>query len=180
MKNDELLNMLEARFQAHPERHKGVEWAYVCARLERRPDKFRSLLEMEKTGGEPDVIGHDDATGEIIFADCSPETPLERRNTCYDRAGEQKRKKQGIEPTGNAQEMTEAMGIELMDEAQYHALQQLGEFDLKTSSWIRTPEDIHRLGGALFANRHYGRVFVYYNTTQAFYGARGFRGLLRV
>ena len=180
MKNDELLNMLETRFYAHSERHKGVEWAYVRARLEQRPDKFRSLLEMEKTGGEPDVIGRDDATGEILFADCAPETPLERRNTCYDHAGEQKRKKQGIEPTGNAQGMADDIGIELMDEAQYNALQQLGEFDLKTSSWIKTPEEIHRLGGALFANRHYGRVFVYYNTTQAFYGARGFRGLLRV
>lgn len=179
MTYDELFNVLEARFCAHPQRHEGIIWTRVRSRLEQRPDKLRSLLEMEKTGGEPDVIGAE-ATGEVIFADCSPETPLERRNTCYDHAGEQKRKKQGVQPSGNAQEMADDMGIELMDETQYHALQGLGEFDLKTSSWIKTPEDIHRLGGALFANRHYGRVFIYYNTTQAFYSARGFRGLLRV
>jgi hypothetical protein len=161
-------------------RHKGLEWAKVQARLEANTEKLRSLHEMERTGGEPDVIGHDKKTGEYIFCDCSAETPQGRRNICYDREGQQEREKRGVHPAGNAMDMAAALGIELLTEVQYRDLQKLGEFDTKTSSWIKTPADIRELGGALFADRRFGHVFVYHNTAPTFYSARAFRGSLRV
>jgi len=152
----------------------------VEARLKADGEKLRALGEMERTGGEPDVIGQDAYTGEVLFVDCSPETPAGRRNGCYDGEGEAQRVKKGIFPSGNAVDMAAAMGVQLLTEEQYRGLQQLGEFDLKTSSWIRTPPDVRKLGGALFMDRRYGRVFVYHNSAPSFYSVRGFRGLLRV
>lgn len=176
--HDELLAALEERFERHLSRHHGLRWADVWARLAARPDKLWSLYEMERTGGEPDVTGHDEATGEYIFTDCSAESPAGRRNVCYDRQAWEARKQN--RPGNNALDMAAAMGITLLSEAEYRALQELGEFDTKTSSWVQTPAAIRRLGGALFADRRYDHVFVYHNGAQSYYSARAFRGALRV
>ena len=177
---EELLRALKARFEENMNRHKGLEWAKVQAKLKANPEKLWSLNEMERTGGEPDVVGHDKNTGEYIFYDCSAESPKGRRNVCYDREGQEMRERQGVHPEGNAIDMAAAMGIELLTEEQYRELQRLGEFDAKTSSWVITPPDIRRLGGAIFTDRRYGYVFVYHNSAPSFYGVRGFRGSLRV
>lgn len=176
---EELLSTLQARFEDNMNRHQGLEWANVQARLEAHPEKLWSLHEMERTGGEPDVVGHDQKTGEIIFYDCSAESPAGRRNVCYDREG-WKARKPASRPENNALDMAAAMGIELLTEEEYRALQQLGDFDTKTSSWVQTPDEIRQLGGALFCDRRYGHVFVYHNGAQSYYSARGFRGSLRV
>lgn len=173
-----LLHTLAERFQGHPERHAGIAWADVAARLDARPAALRALQAMEDSGGEPDVIGRDGATGQLLFCDCAAETPSGRRSLCYDDAALHARKEN--KPAGSAMGMAAAMGIELLDEAQYRALQELGEFDLKTSSWLATPGEVRALGGALFGDRRYGRVFTYHNGVQSYYAARGFRGLLRV
>jgi hypothetical protein len=177
---EELLRVLKARFEKNMNRHKGLVWAAVQAKLEANPEKLWSLNEMEKTGGEPDVVGHDTKTGEYIFYDCSPETPKGRRNICYDHEGQAAREKQGLRPGGNAVGMAAAMGIELLTEEQYRELQKLGNFDTKTSSWVTTPADIRELGGALFVDRRFGKVFMYHNTAPCFYSGRAFRGSLRV
>ena len=175
---EELLSTLKARFEKNMNRHQGLEWAKVQAKLEANPEKLWSLHEMERSGGEPDVVGQDQKTGEYIFYDCSAQSPQGRRNVCYDREGQEARKEH--RPENNAMDMAAAMGIELLTEEQYRALQQLGEFDTKTSSWVQTPADIRKLGGALFADRRYGHVFVYHNGAQSYYGSRAFRGSLRV
>lgn len=175
---DDLLQRLQARFAAHPRRHAGIAWASVAARLDGHPAALAVLARMEASGGEPDVIGRDEASGQTLFCDCAAESPAERRSLCYDRAAWDARKE--AKPQGSAAEAAAAMGVELLDEAQYRALQALGEFDLKTSSWLATPADVRALGGALFGDRRYGRVFVYHNGAQSYYAARGFRGLLRV
>lgn len=175
---EELLRILKARFEKNVSRHKGVKWDHVLARLEANPVSLWSLYEMERTGGEPDVVGHDRKTGQTIFYDCSAESPSGRRSVCYDRQGLESRKEH--KPENNAIEMAAAMGIELLTEQQYRELQTLGEFDMKTSSWISTPADIRELGGALFCDRRYGHVFVYHNGAQSYYAARAFRGSLRV
>jgi len=177
---EELLRALKDRFENNMNRHKGLEWAEIQAKLEANTEKLWSLNEMERTGGEPDVIGHDKKTGETIFCDCSAESPTGRRNVCYDGKGQEEREKRGVHPEGNAVDMAAAMGIELLTEEQYRELQKLGDFDTKTSSWVTTPSDIRKLGGALFCDRRYGHVFVYHNSAPSFYGARGFRGSLRV
>jgi hypothetical protein len=177
-KREELFSLLKIRFDKNINRHKGVEWAKVQAKLEANPEKLWSLHEMEETGGEPDVIGHDKKTDEYIFYDCSAESPKGRRSTCYDREGLESRKEH--RPENNAVDMATAMGIELLTEDEYRALQQLGEFDIKTSSWLKTPAAIRKLGGALFADRRYDHVFVYHNGAQSYYGARAFRGSLKV
>jgi hypothetical protein len=174
-----LLETLKDRFEKNMNRHKGLEWAKVQAKLEANTENLRSLNEMERTGGEPDVVGHDPKTGEYIFYDCSAESPKGRRNVCYDRAGQQKREKEGLHP-GSAMDMAAAIGIEMLTEEQYHELQKLGEFDAKTQSWLKTPVEIRELGGAIFGSRHFGRVFVCPNTAPCFYQGRGFRGSLRV
>ncbi len=175
---DELLHVLRTRFEKNMNRHAGLVWADIQARLEANPQKLWSLHEMERTGGEPDVTGQDGKTGEFLFYDCSPESPIGRRNTCYDREAQQGRKEHA--PEQNAMDMAAEMGIDLLTEEQYRQLQLLGHFDAKTSSWINTPADVRRLGGALFADYRYGRVFVYHNGAPSYYGARGFRGCLRV
>jgi len=175
---EQLLQVLEARFEANAPRHRGIAWAKVRARLEKNPDALRSLSEMEATGGEPDVIGQDGHAGHFLFCDCSPESPPGRRSSCYDAQALESRKEN--KPASSAVEMAAAMGIDLLTEAQYRALQEIGEFDTKTSSWIRTPSEVRALGGALFCDRRYGRVFVYHNGAQSYYAARGFRGSLRV
>jgi len=175
---DRLLRSLQSRFEKNTDRHKGVAWEKVLAGLGSTPTALKSLQGMEGSGGEPDVIGRDDATGRFIFCDCSPETPIGRRSLCYDREALGARKEN--KPRGSAVEMAVSMGVELLSEEQYRVLQQLGEFDTKTSSWIATPEDVRSLGGALFGDRRFGRVFVYHNGAQSYYAARGFRGLLRV
>jgi hypothetical protein len=175
---DELLAALQARFQKHVERHSGLDWAKVQARLERDAQKLWSLQEMEQTGGEPDVIGQDKATGEILFVDCSAESPGGRRSLCYDREALESRKE--AKPRSNAADMASIMGVELLTEEQYRGLQELGKFDLKTSSWVKTPASIRKLGGAIFCDRRYDTVFVYHNGAESYYAARGFRGLLRV
>lgn len=175
---DQLLAILKDRFQKNPSRHRGVHWDTVEERLRSRPEKLQVLDEMERTGGEPDVVGYDEKSGEIVFFDCSPESPAGRRSLCYDRQGWESRKNH--KPSGNAMDTAAAMGIELLTEEQYRYLQQLGEFDTKTSSWIKTPESIRKLGGALFCDRRYGRVFVYHNSAGSYYASRGFRGILRV
>ena len=177
-KGEELLSALKARFEKNMDRHKGLEWAKVQAKLEANPEKLRSLHDMERTGGEPDVIGYDRKTGEYIFYDCSAESPKGRRSLCYDREALESRKKH--KPEDSATDMAAAMGIELLSEEQYRELQELGEFDTKTSSWVKTPADIRKLGGALFCDRRYGHVFVYHNGAESYYAARGFRGSLRV
>ncbi len=176
----ELFRALKARFEKNMNRHKGLEWTKVQAKLEINTEKLWSLNEMERTGGEPDVVGHDKKTGEYIFYDCSAESPKGRRNVCYDREGQEEREKKGVHPAGNAIDMAATMGIELLTEEEYRDLQKLGNFDMKTSSWVKTPSDIRKLGGAIFADRRYDHVFVYHNSAPSFYGVRAFRGLLRV
>jgi hypothetical protein len=176
----ELLRTLEARFEKNRNRHKGLEWAEVQARLGAYPERLWSLNEMERTGGEPDVVGHDKKTGEYIFFDCSAQSPKARRNVCYDRDGQKAREKEGLHPEGNVIDFAAAMGIEPLTEGQYRELQELGEFDTKTQSWLKTPPEIRELGGAIFADRRFGRVFVYHNTAPCFFSARAFRGSLRV
>lgn len=173
-----LLGALKARFEKNASRHKGLSWADVQAAVETRPEKLWSLHEMERTGGEPDVVGRDPKTGETLFCDCSAESPEGRRSLCYDPDALKSRKEH--KPKGSAVEMAEAMGIELLTEEEYRRLQTLGEFDTRTSSWVRTPSDVRSLGGALFCDRRYGKVFVYHNGAESYYGARGFRGSLRV
>jgi len=175
---EELLRALKARFEKNMNRHKGLEWAKVQARLEANTKKLWSLSEMERTGGEPDVVGFDKKTGEYIFYDCSAESPKGRRSLCYDRQALDERKEH--KPENNAIDMAAALGIELLTEEQYRELQKLGNFDTKTSSWITTPSEIRKLGGALFADYRYGNVFVYHNGAESYYAARGFRGSLRV
>jgi len=175
---EELLSTLKIRFEKNMNHHKGLEWAKVQVKLETNSEKLWSLNEMERTGGEPDVVGHDQKTGEYIFYDCSAESPKGRRSFCYDREGLESRKEH--KPENNAVEMATAMGIELLTEEQYRELQKLGEFDTKTSSWVKTPAEIRKLGGALFCDRRYDHVFVYHNGAESYYGVRGFRGSLRV
>jgi hypothetical protein len=176
--HEELSGKLKARFEKNMHRHKGIKWADVQKKLEAHPEKEWSLYEMERTGGEPDVAGFDKKTGEYVLFDFSAESPAGRRNVCYDREGLESRKT--ARPQNSAIDMANEMGIELLTEEQYRGLQKLGEFDTKTSSWIQTPADIRKLGGALFADRRYGNVFVYHNGAQSYYGARGFRGSMRV
>jgi hypothetical protein len=181
MKAEELeaaLERIKSRFLAHPERHRGVSWEAARGRLDARPEKLFALCAMEETGGEPDMIGIDEASGEYVFADCSPESPNGRRSLCYDEEALAARKEH--KPSGSALGMARSMGAELMDEAAYRAMQALGEFDLKTSSWVLTPPDVRGLGGALFMDRRYGRVFVYHNGADSYYAARGFRAILRL
>ena len=173
-----LLSALKVRFEKNMNRHKGLDWANVQAKLEANSEKLWSLNEMETTGGEPDVVGHDEKTGEYIFYDCSAESPKGRRSICYDRAALEARKEN--KPANNAMDMATAMGIEILTEDQYRELQKLGNFDAKTSSWILTPADIRKLGGALFGDFRYGTVFVYHNGADSYYAARAFRGSLRV
>ncbi len=175
---EELLKTLKARFEKNMNRHKGLEWAKVKAKLEASAEKLWSLNEMERTGGEPDVVGHDKKRGEYIFFDCSAESPKGRTSVCYDREGLESRKEH--RPENNAIDMAVAMGIELLTEEQYLEFQKLGEFDTKTSSWVKTPADIRKLGGALYCDRRYSRVFVGHNGAQSYYSARAFRGSLRV
>ena len=175
---EELLRVLKARFEKHMNRHPGLEWDKVQAKLEANTERLRSLQEMERTGGEPDVVGHDKKTGEYIFYDCSAESPTGRRSVCYDREALEARKEH--KPENSAMGMAAAMGIELLTEEQYRELQRLGNFDAKTSSWVKTPSDIRRLGGAIFGDYRYGKVFVYHNGAESYYAARGFRSSLRV
>ena len=175
---EDLLKALKARFEKNMDRHQGLEWAQVQAKLEANAEKLWSLSEMERTGGEPDVVGHDKKTGEYIFYDCSAESPKDRRSLCYDREALESRKEH--KPANNAMDVAAAMGIELLSEEQYRALQKLGNFDTKTSSWVQTPSAIRKLGGALFCDRRYDTVFVYHNGAESYYAARGFRGSLRV
>jgi hypothetical protein len=175
---EELIGALKARFEKNMNRHQGLEWEKVRARLEANPEKVRSLGEMERTGGEPDVAGYDTKSGEYIFYDCSAESPKGRRSLCYDREALDSRKEH--KPESSAVELAATMGIELLTEEQYRELQRLGEFDTKTSSWVITPPEIRRLGGALFCDRRYDHVFVYHNGAESYYAARGFRGSLRL
>jgi Protein of unknown function (DUF4256) len=175
---EELLGALKARFEKNMNRHKGLEWAQIQAKLEANAEKLWSLNEMERTGGEPDVVGHDKKTGECVFYDCSAESPKGRRSVCYDREALESRKEH--KPEDNATDMAAAMGIELLTEEQYRELQKLGDFDTKTSSWVKTPSNIRKLGGALFCDCRYDAVFVYHNGAESYYAARAFRGSLRV
>ena len=184
---EELLKALKNRFEKNKNRHKGLEWAKVQARLEAclsgrqaNIEKLWSLHEMERSGGEPDLVGFDKKTGEYIFYDCSAESPKGRRSLCYDRAGQEAREKEGLHPGGNVIDMAASMGIEPLTEDQYRDLQKLGDFDLKTQSWVMTPADIRKLGGALFMDRRFDHVFLYHNTAPCFYGNRAFRGALKV
>lgn len=176
---ENLLATLQERFEQNMDRHAGLEWDKIVAKLERSPEKLSSLHAMETTGGEPDVVGYDADSGEFIFMDCSAESP-QRRSICYDETALAARHKKGVYPGGSAVGLAAAMGIELLNEEQYRQLQELGEFDTKTSSWLQTPNDIRSLGGAIFGDRRFGRVFVYHNGALSFYGGRGFRGSLRV
>lgn len=178
MSKEELLNVLKNRFEKNMNRHKGLDWAKVQVKLEGNTEKLRSLNEMEVTGGEPDVVGYDEATGEYIFYDCSAESPKGRRSVCYDVEALESRKNH--KPENNAIDMAAAMGIEILTEEQYKLLQKLGDFDMKTSSWLKTPSEIRKLGGAIFGDFRYGNVFVYHNGADSYYSARGFRGMLRV
>jgi hypothetical protein len=175
---EELLGALKARFEKNMNRHRDLEWAKVQEKLEANPEKLWSLNEMERTGGEPDVVGHDNKTGEYIFCDCAAESPKGRRSVCYDREALEARKEH--KPENNAVDMAASMGIELLMEEQYRELQELGNFDTKTSSWVKTPSDIRKLGGAIFCDRRYDHVFVYHNGAESYYAARGFRGSLRI
>lgn len=176
--SEEILNILEARFTKYTNRHKGMDWADVATRLKANSEKLWSLREMEASGGEPDVVGHDQATDEYLFFDCSAESPKGRRSVCYD--GEALESRKENKPKNSAMDMATALGIVLLSEEQYRQLQELGEFDLKTSSWVQTPISIRKLGGALFCDRRYNHVFVYHNGAESYYAARGFRGCLRV
>ncbi len=176
--HDELIKTLKNRFVKNMHRHTGIDWSSVRARLESIAEKLQALSEMERTGGEPDVVGRDEATGEFVFCDCSPESPIGRRSLCYDRKALDSRKEN--KPSGNAIEMASSIGIEILTEQQYRELQELGEFDRKTSSWVKTPAKIRDLGGALFCDRRYDHVFVYHNGAESYYAARGFRGRLKV
>lgn len=173
-----LIDTLQARFDKHPHRHKGLAWKDVLTKLEGSKAALKSLAEMQASGGEPDVIVFDKESGEFTFCDCSAESPSGRRSLCFDRKALDARKEN--KPKGSADELARAMGVELLSEEQYRALQELGEFDLKTSSWIATPEDVRKLGGALFCDRRYGKIFVYHNGAESYYAARGFRTILRV
>jgi len=175
---DELLNALKVRFEKNMNRHKGLAWTDVHARLEANAARLWSISEMDRTGGEPDVVGHDKKSGEYIFYDCAAESPKDRRSLCYDREALDSRKEN--KPKGNAVDMAAAMGVELLTEEQYRELQKLGEFDLKTSSWVKTPAAVRKLGGALFCDRRFDTVFVYHNGAESYYAARGFRSSLRV
>jgi hypothetical protein len=175
---EELIRTLKARFEKNIHRHKGLAWDKLLVKLESDPEKTKALYEMERTGGEPDVIGYDDNTGEFIFYDCSAESPAGRRSVCYDREGLESRKEH--KPQNNAVDMAAAMGIEILSEEQYRELQQLGKFDTKSSSWVKTPAEIRKRGGALFCDRRYDHVFVYHNGAESYYVVRGFRGSLRV
>ena len=175
---EEILSALKARFEKNMNRHSGLEWATVQAKLEANTEKLWSLSEMERTGGEPDIVGHDKKTGEYIFFDCSPESPKGRRSLCYDREALESRKEH--KPKNNAMDMAAAIGIELLTEDQYRELQKLGHFDTKTSSWVKTPSEIRKLGGAIFCDRRYDHVFLYHNGAESYYAARAFRGSLRV
>ena len=175
---EELIRVLKSRFEKNLNRHQNLEWVKIQAKLEANPEKLWSLGEMERTGGEPDVVGFDESAGEFIFYDCSAESPKERRSVCYDREALESREKH--KPKTSAVEMAAAMGIELLTEEQYRQLQKLGNFDQKTSSWVKTPVEIRNLGGALFCDRRYGNVFVYHNGAESYYAARAFRGQLRV
>lgn len=175
---EELINLLQTRFEKNMNRHKGVKWADVLKKLQKSPEKIWSLNEMEKTGGEPDVIGFDKKTGEYLFCDCSAESPSDRRSLCFDAASLASRKEH--KPKHSAMGMAEEMGVELLTEEEYRGLQKLGDFDLKTSSWIATPERIRKLGGALFVDRRYDTIFVYHNGAESYYAGRGFRGMVRV
>jgi hypothetical protein len=175
---EELLAALKARFEKNMNRHAGLEWAKVQARLEAFPERLWSLSEMERTGGEPDVVGHDKKTGDYIFFDCSPESPKGRTSLCYDREALDSRKEH--KPKNNAMDLAAAMGIELLTEEQYQELQKLGNFDTKSSSWVKTPGEMRKLGGALFGDRRFGRIFFYHNGAESYYSGRGFRGWLRV
>lgn len=175
---DALLHLLKSRFEKHKNRHEGLEWTNVEARLKENPEKMWSLQLMEETGGEPDVVGYDAQTDEYIFYDCSAESPKGRRSLCYDREAWETRKEH--KPTDNALDMATEMGIELLTEAEYRILQGLGAFDLKTSSWIKTPEKIRKLGGAIFCDRRFDTVFTYHNGAESYYAARGFRGVLKI
>jgi len=173
-----LFKTLQDRFEKNMKRHEGLDWAKVQARLEGNAGKLWSLGEMESTGGEPDVIGHDKKTGEFIFCDCAAETPVGRRNLCYDREALETRKK--FKPKNSAMDLAAALGVEMLTEEEYRELQKLGEFDVKTSSWVKTPPEIRELGGALFCDRRFGRVFVYHNGAESYFGGRGFRGMLKI
>jgi hypothetical protein len=175
---DDLLEILKTRFEKNMIRHEGLQWIQVIKRLEAHPEKLWSLHEMEESGGEPDVVGKDAKTGEVLFFDCSAESPKGRTSLCYDREGLESRKEH--KPANSAMDLAATMGIELLTEEQYRELQRLGNFDMKTSSWVKTPADIRKRGGALFGDRRFGHVFIYHNGAQSYYGARGFRGVLRV
>ena len=177
---EELLETLQERFEKNMHRHPDLGWGKIEARLKADPEKLSSLHAMESTSGEPDVVGYDQETDEYIFYDCAEQSPAGRRSICYDGEGQKAREKKGVHPAGNAIDLAAAMGIELLTEEEYRALQQLGEFDTKTESWVKTPDDIRELGGAVFGDRRYGRVFVFHNSAPSFYAARGFRGKLRV
>jgi len=173
-----LLETIKTRFEAHMPRHEGLNWAEVQSRLEAHPEKLWSLNEMERTGGDPDVVSRDEVSGEVVFYDCAPESPEGRRNLCYDREAWEARKSN--KPEDNAIDMAAAMGVELLTEEQYYQLQELGEFDTKTSSWLKTPPDVRNLGGAIFGDRRFGRVFISHNGADSYYSSRGFRGVLKV
>ena len=177
---EELLKTLKVRFEKNMNRHKGLEWPKIKEKLEAHPEKLSSLNAMESTGGEPDVVGYDKKTDEYIFCDCSAQSPKGRRSICYDGEAQKEREKKGVHPAGNAIDLAAAMGIELLNEAQYRELQRLGKFDTTTESWIQTPADIRKLGGAIFADYRYGHIFVFHNSAPSFYAARGFRGSLSV
>lgn len=177
---EELLKAMKERFEKNMKRHEGLDWPDLQTRLLRKSGALWSLSEMERTGGEPDAIGKDEETGQFIFCDCSAESPQGRRNVCYDREGQLKREKEGLSVAGNVLDMANAIGIDPLTEEQYRELQKLGSFDMKSQSWLKTPAEITKLGGAIFGDRRFGRVFVYHNTAPCFYRARGFRGLLKV
>lgn len=177
---EELLKTLKVRFEKNMNRHKGLEWPKIKEKLEAHPEKLSSLNAMESTGGEPDVVGYDNKTDEYIFYDCSAQSPKGRRSICYDGEAQEEREKKGVYPAGNAVDLAAAMGIELLNEDQYRELQKLGEFDTTTESWLQTPADIRKLGGAIFADFRYGHIFVFHNSAPSFYAGRGFRGSLRV